>query len=45
MRFFVSFFLFALAIVLLGFALVGYWPLGFLSVLCSLAGAANALCD
>lgn len=43
MRFFLSLFLFLLALVCLGFALVGYWPMGFLAMLCSLCGVANAM--
>ena len=35
----------SLAFTLLGFALVGYWPLGFASALCSLCAFAVACVD
>ena len=43
MRFFLSLFLFALALACLGFAFVGYWPMAMLGALCALCGAANAM--
>lgn len=45
MRFFLFALFGSLAVVLLGFALVGYWPLGFLSALCSLVAATVAVVD
>ena len=45
MRLFIGAMFFLFAFIFLGYAFVGYWPLGFASALCSLLGAVALICE